>query len=82
MIEYVLITSILERICKMTKKPLEYPRDDTKLAPSNICLKLKHGEHMEEGNWQNRRMGGMVMGKCEDGQRKSFYNETNCEHFK
>ncbi len=23
----------------------------------------------------------MVMGKCEDGQRKSFYNETNYEHF-
>ncbi len=32
---------------------------------------------MEEGNWQNKRMGGMVMGKCEDGQRESFYNETN-----
>ncbi len=25
-------------------------------------------------------MGGMAMGKCKDGQRKSFYNETKCEH--
>jgi hypothetical protein len=26
-------------------------------------------------------MGGMVMGKCEDGQREFFYDEINCEHF-
>jgi hypothetical protein len=26
-------------------------------------------------------MDNMEMGKCEDGQRKSFYNDTNCEHF-
>ncbi len=26
-------------------------------------------------------MGGMAMGKCEDGQKKPFYNETICEHF-
>ncbi len=26
-------------------------------------------------------MDKMAMGKCEDGQKKSFYNETNCEHF-
>jgi hypothetical protein len=26
-------------------------------------------------------MGGMAMGKCEDGQRELFYNETICEHF-
>ncbi len=36
---------------------------------------------MEENNWQNIGMGGMAMGKCEDGQRKSFYDETKCEHF-
>jgi hypothetical protein len=36
---------------------------------------------MEEGNWQNRVMGSMVMGKCEDGQKESFYNKTNYEHF-
>ncbi len=26
-------------------------------------------------------MGNMVVGKCEDGQINSFYNETNCEHY-
>jgi hypothetical protein len=41
MIEYTLITSILERICKMTKKPLEYPRYN--------CSKLEHEEHNGRG---------------------------------
>jgi SUMO ligase MMS21 Smc5/6 complex component len=31
MIEYTLISNILDRICKMTTKPLEYPRDPTLL---------------------------------------------------
>jgi hypothetical protein len=31
MIEYTLISIILDRICRMTKKSLEYPKDDTKL---------------------------------------------------
>ncbi len=39
------------------------------------------GNKMEEGNCQNKGMGNMVMRKCEDGQRESTYNETNCEHF-
>jgi hypothetical protein len=39
------------------------------------------GKKMEKGNWQNKGMGSMVMGKCEDGQKTSFYNETNYEHF-
>ncbi len=33
MIEYMLISSILDRICEMTKKLLEYPKDDTRLDP-------------------------------------------------
>jgi hypothetical protein len=33
MIKYTLISSILDRICEMTKKLLEYPKDDTKLDP-------------------------------------------------
>jgi hypothetical protein len=33
MIEYTLISRILDRICEMTKNLLEYPRDDTKLDP-------------------------------------------------
>jgi hypothetical protein len=28
-IEYILISSILDRICEMTTKPWKYPRDDT-----------------------------------------------------
>jgi hypothetical protein len=33
MIECTLILSILDKICEMTKIPLEYPKDDTKLNP-------------------------------------------------
>jgi hypothetical protein len=29
MIEYMLFSNIIERICKMSKKPLEYPRDNS-----------------------------------------------------
>ncbi len=36
---------------------------------------------MEGNNWQNSGMGGMAMGKCEDWQRKSLYNETKCKTF-
>jgi hypothetical protein len=32
-IEYTSISSILDRICEMTKNPLEYLRDDTKINP-------------------------------------------------
>jgi hypothetical protein len=32
-IEYTLISSILDRICEMTIKPCECPRDDTWLLP-------------------------------------------------
>jgi hypothetical protein len=41
MIKYTSISSILERVCKMTKKPLEYPRDNTKLDPPRHLLKIK-----------------------------------------
>jgi hypothetical protein len=33
MIEYTLISNILDKICKMIKTPLEYPRDPTLLDP-------------------------------------------------
>jgi hypothetical protein len=33
MIEYTLISSILDIICEMTTKPWECPRDDTWLLP-------------------------------------------------
>jgi hypothetical protein len=33
MIEYTLISSLLDRICEMTTKPWEYLKDDTQLLP-------------------------------------------------
>jgi hypothetical protein len=33
MIEYSLISNILDRKCEMTKKTMEYPRDESKLIP-------------------------------------------------
>ncbi len=41
MIEYKLISNILNRICEMTKKPLEYPKNDTNLDPFRHLLKIK-----------------------------------------
>jgi len=41
MIEYMLISNILNRFCEMTKKPLEYPKDDTKLNPLWHLLKIR-----------------------------------------
>jgi hypothetical protein len=41
MIEYTLISNILERICKMTKKLLEYPRDNTRLDPLRQLFRIK-----------------------------------------
>jgi len=41
MIEYILISSLLDRICEMTKKTLEYLKDDTWLVPFRHLLKIK-----------------------------------------
>ncbi len=41
MIEYTLISSKLDRICKMTTKPLEYPRDPTLLDPLKNLLEIR-----------------------------------------
>ncbi len=40
MIEYTLISNILDRICEMTIKPLEYPRDPTLLDPIKNLLEI------------------------------------------
>ncbi len=80
MIEYMLISNILERICKMTKQPLEYPRDNTKLDPFMHLLKIRTWGTKWKSNWQNSGMGGMEMGKCEDGQRKFLHSDTKFEH--
>jgi hypothetical protein len=40
MIEYMLISSILNRICEMTKKPLEYLRNDSQFIPLQPLLKI------------------------------------------
>jgi hypothetical protein len=39
-IEYTLMLNI-DRICEMTKKLLEYPRDDTELNPLRHLFKIK-----------------------------------------
>jgi hypothetical protein len=41
MIEYTLISSKLDRICKMTTKALEYPRDPIVLNPLKNLLEVK-----------------------------------------
>jgi hypothetical protein len=40
-IEYTLISSILNKICKMTTKPLEYPKNPTLLDPFKNLLEIK-----------------------------------------
>ncbi len=40
MIEYTLISSILDRICEKTTKPLEYLRNDTQLLPFQHLLEI------------------------------------------
>ncbi len=39
------------------------------------------GNIMEKGNWQNRSMGCMAMGKCKGYQTKYFHVQTNYKHF-
>jgi hypothetical protein len=41
MIKYTLISSILNKICEITTKPLEYPRDPTLLDPLKNLLRIK-----------------------------------------
>jgi len=41
MIKYTLISSILNKICEMTKKLLEYPRDDTRLDLLRHLLEMR-----------------------------------------
>jgi hypothetical protein len=40
MIEYTLISSILEKICEMTTKPWECQRDDNQLFPLQHLLEI------------------------------------------
>jgi hypothetical protein len=81
MIKYTLITSIPERICEMTKKPLEYPRDNTKLDPLKHLFEIKKwGTKWKRvidktKEWVAWRWAIAKMDK------ESFYNDTNCEHF-
>jgi len=41
MIEYTLIANILDKICKMIKTPLEYPKDPTLLNPFKHLLEIR-----------------------------------------
>jgi hypothetical protein len=40
-IEYTLISIILDRICEMTKESFEYPKYDTKLDPLQHLLEIR-----------------------------------------
>jgi hypothetical protein len=82
MIEYTLISSILDKICEMTTKPCNCPRYDILVTPLlTFAWNQNMGNIMEKNNWQNRWMGNLVMGECEHKQRKSCNIETNCKHF-
>jgi hypothetical protein len=41
MIEYTLILGIFDRICEMTTKPLEYPKDSNLLDPLKNLLQIR-----------------------------------------
>ncbi len=41
MIEYILISNILNKICETIKTPLEYPRNPTLLDPLKQLLEIK-----------------------------------------
>jgi hypothetical protein len=41
MIEYTLMSSILNKICQMTTKPWEYPKNDTRLIPLKHLSRIK-----------------------------------------
>jgi hypothetical protein len=41
MIEYTLNSSISDKICEMTTKPWEYPKDDNQLLPLHHLLETK-----------------------------------------
>jgi hypothetical protein len=67
MIEYTLISSILEKICEMTKKLLEYPRDNTKLDHLKHLFKIRTwGTKWKRVIDKTTEWVGMVMGKCKD----------------
>jgi hypothetical protein len=40
------------------------------------------GNIMEKINWRNNGMGDMVMGECENWQRKPYIVQKNCKHSK
>ncbi len=67
MIEYTLISSMLNGICDMTTKPWECPKDKHSVTPLVPFVGNQNmGNKMEKNNCQNRWMGGMAMGECKD----------------
>ncbi len=54
--------------------------------PTNPHLTFTINHNMENimkkgKSWQNKWMGGMAMGECENKQRKSCITKTNYKHF-
>jgi hypothetical protein len=55
MIEYTLISSILDKICEMTTKPWEYPRIKHSIIPLLPSARNQNmGNKMEKNFFQNR----------------------------
>jgi hypothetical protein len=55
MIEYTLISSILDKICEMTTKPWEYPRDKHSITPPLPFVGNQNmGNKMANNNCQNK----------------------------
>ncbi len=68
----------MDRMCEITTKAWQYPRNDTWLL--TFAGNQNMGNKMEKNNWQNKWMGSMATGECEDKQRKSYITKTNCKH--
>jgi hypothetical protein len=80
MIEYMLISSILHKICEIKKNPRNI--QNWHLANRPLTFIKNQNMIMEKGDWQNKWMGNMVMGECKDKQIIFFIVETNYKHFK
>ncbi len=69
MIEYTLISSVLNRICEMTTKPVYVKEMAFGYSPFSICWKLEHGE--QNGKEQLKKlMNGQLNNCCMQRQTK------------
>ncbi len=65
----------------MTKKPSEYPRDDTRLVLLQHLLKIRTLGIKWKRAIDKTKNDSMAKVKCENRQRKSCIAQTNYKHF-